>query len=325
MLQWEANPILVKELRSRMRGSRAFVLLTIYLLILAGVTLLLYAAISSNTSNDLNAGQQIGKALFLVIGAVALIEVCLITPSLTSGAIAGERERQTYDLLIASLLTPWQIVWGKLASALAFALLLIVAVVPVMSLAFLFGGVSLTEVLIVLVCLVVTALTYASIGLFWSTVIRGSLGATAFAIGSVVLLLLIVPFLIFVFLLLFGRDLPTTTLESLPFIYFSRIAMAAHPFIALGMTESQLSSGSSPFLEVIQLSNSTATISVPSPWIFYVLLSCLFTAILLAITIRMLRPTQPLVAPAMQRSAKANLVTPPEPVPAPEAPKSPPE
>jgi ABC-2 type transport system permease protein len=147
----EFNPVLVKELRGRMRGARAFVLITIYLLILSGVTLLLYAALAGSAASDLNAGRQIGRGLFLLIAAVALIEVCVITPSLTAGSIAGEKEHQTYDLLIASLLSPWQIVWGKLASALAFALLMVLAVVPVMSLAFLFGGVTIRTFVLALI------------------------------------------------------------------------------------------------------------------------------------------------------------------------------
>ncbi|KPV54588.1 ABC transporter, partial [Kouleothrix aurantiaca] len=76
----EFNPVLVKELRGRMRGARAFVLLTIYLLILSGVSLLFYAAIADVSASDLNSGRTIGKSLFLLIAAVALIEVCIITP-----------------------------------------------------------------------------------------------------------------------------------------------------------------------------------------------------------------------------------------------------
>jgi ABC-2 type transport system permease protein len=292
----EVNPILVKELRSRMRGARAFVLMTIYLLVLGGVTLLLYAALASSATNSLDAGRQVGKTLFLVIAAVALVEVCMITPALTSGALAGERERQTYDLLIASLLSPWQIVWGKLASALAFALLLILAVVPVMSLAFLFGGVSLAELLIALVGMIVTAVTYATLGLFWSAVMRGSLGATAFAIGSVVLILLGIPFLIVIFLLLFGSNAAPDFYESLFFIYISRIFMSSHPFIALGMTESLLASGSSPFTEQVVINSSGGTVTVPSPWLIYTALSAALTAILLVISVRTVRPIQPAVA-----------------------------
>jgi hypothetical protein len=59
----ELNPILIKDLRSRMRGARAYILLTIYLTILAGVTLLLYVAIAGSVGDDLNAGREIGRAL----------------------------------------------------------------------------------------------------------------------------------------------------------------------------------------------------------------------------------------------------------------------
>ena len=66
----EFNPVLVKELRSRMRWPRAFILLTVYLLILSAVTLLLYAAVgsSSNSGSDLNAGQRVGKEHVLADG-----------------------------------------------------------------------------------------------------------------------------------------------------------------------------------------------------------------------------------------------------------------
>ena len=68
------------------------------------IELLFYAAIADVSASDLNAGRQIGKGLFLLIATVALIEVCLITPALTAGGIAGEKEHQTYDLLVSSLL-----------------------------------------------------------------------------------------------------------------------------------------------------------------------------------------------------------------------------
>ena len=287
----ELNPILIKDLRSRMRGARAYILLTIYLTILAGVTLLLYVAIAGSVGNDLSAGREIGRALFFTIATVALIEVCLITPVLTSGSVAGEKERQTYDLLVASLLTPWQIVWGKLVSALAFALLLIVAVVPVMSLAFLFGGVGLTEVLIAIVGLVTTAILYATIGLFWSALMRSSLGATSFAIGTVIVILLGIPFLIVIVTLILGSSAPSSLLDSLWFIYVSRLFIALHPFIALGTTASQLSSGESAFFEVVR--TSTTNVVVPSPWLLYAIFSLIATVILLASSVRLIHPVQP--------------------------------
>ena len=295
----ELNPVLVKELRGRMRGPRAFVLLTVYLLILSAVTLLLYAALGANPGTDLNVGRRIGKALFLTIATVALIEVCMITPALTSGSIAGEKERQTYDLLVASLLSPWQIVWGKLGAALAFAMLLILAVVPVMSLAFLFGGVTLAEVVIALVGLVTTAVFYATVGLFWSAVMRGTLGATILSLGSIIMMLLLIPFLWVISTLIFARGSSIALFRSALYVYGGGAFISTHPFIALGLTEASLSNGDNPFFSVVRPGNRDFL--VPSPWLVYVVLSVLFSAILLVFSVRLLRPL-----PEVRRRARGD-------------------
>jgi ABC-2 type transport system permease protein len=291
----EFNPVLVKELRGRMRGARAFVLLTIYLIILGGVSLLFYAAIADVSSGALDSGRTIGKGLFLLISAVALIEVCFISPTLTSGSIAGEKERQSYDLLVASLLSPWQIVWGKLAAALSFALLLIISIVPMMSLAFLFGGVSLTEVVIALIGLVTTAMFYSTIGLFWSAVLRTTLGANSMSVGTIIMMLLGIPFLALIFSLIFGRDLSPEWLNSIIFKIIAGVFLYSHPFIALQVTEAQIAGGESAFYSRIPIGTDLASRSqllVPSPWIIYLLLALLFSFILLLISVRMLRPLQ---------------------------------
>jgi ABC-2 type transport system permease protein len=292
----ELNPVLIKELRGRMRGARAFVLLTMYLLILSGVALLFYAAITSIASSDLNSAREIGKSLFRLIVGVALIEVCLITPVLTAGSISGERERQTYDLLVTSLLSPWQIIWGKLAAALSFAMLLILSIVPLMSLAFLFGGVSLAEVLIVLAGLITTAVFYATIGLFWSAALRSTLGATSLALGSVIMMLLGIPFIALVFTLILGLDLSPDWLNSAAFVYISSAFLYIHPFLALQMTDDlQLNTGRGPFYSSSPIGTAltnSSNIYVPSPWIIYVVLALIFSAILLLLSVRMLRPEQ---------------------------------
>src|ERR687887_148888 len=84
---------------------------------------------------------------------------------------------------------------GRMRGPRAFALLMVLAVVPLMSLAFLFGGVTLAELLIALAGLLTTAVFYATVGLFWSSVMRGTLGATILSLGSIILMLLLIPFL----------------------------------------------------------------------------------------------------------------------------------
>ena len=302
----EMNPILVKELRSRMRGPRAFVLMSIYLLVLSGAVLLLYMAMASNTSSNIGTGREIGKALFLMIGVVALIQVCLITPSLTSGSIAGERERQSYDLLIASPLSSWQIIWGKLASALAFAFLLVLSVLPLMAMAFLFGGVSLTELVIALIGLLVTCISYASIGIFWSAIMRSPLSATSFALGSVLLFLVGLPFLIVIFGMIFWQNTLNPLSESVFFTHLARITLATHPFIALAFTETVLSQGGDAWFEQVEIASRTVT--MPNLWILYVIFSILLSAVLLLVSVRAIGPGRSAAAtPTTHTSPPANM------------------
>lgn len=283
-----ANPVLSRELRGRIRGNRALIILVIYLTITAAVTLLVYAAAASSYSagiSDPEAGRGIGKAIFLTVMTASLIQVCVITPSLTAGTISGEKERQTYDLLITTLLSPLQIALGKLASALAFALLLILAALPMAGLAFLFGGVSGTELLIGVVGLVITAICYATIGLFWSTLMRTTLAATVMAQGTVILILLLIPFLYVVISVLTdsfnGRQEPL-------YVYGMGLLLCLHPFVALGLTAGSLANGESPLL--IEVSSAAGQLPAPSPWIVYVLLSVLLTALFLVLAVRMIKP-----------------------------------
>ena len=50
----------VKELRGRMRGRRAFVILTIYLLLLGGFALMVETIIEAQYSNDFGGGGDLG-------------------------------------------------------------------------------------------------------------------------------------------------------------------------------------------------------------------------------------------------------------------------
>ncbi|MFQ5344078.1 MAG: hypothetical protein ACE5F6_21250, partial [Anaerolineae bacterium] len=107
-VQLPTNPVIVKELRSRMRGGRAFAVLTAFLLILSLVSYALYrivgTAMQFNASGLMSA--VIGQTLFAGLALFELFLVLFITPALTAGAISGERENLTYEMLVATPLKP---------------------------------------------------------------------------------------------------------------------------------------------------------------------------------------------------------------------------
>ena len=99
--------------------------------------------------------------------------VCAVTPAVTAGAISGEKEKLTYEMLHGHpALSPASILWGKLISALSYVFLLLFAAVPLASLVFIFGGVAPRDMLKALVVLVVLAVSLGVLGLFMSALVR---------------------------------------------------------------------------------------------------------------------------------------------------------
>lgn len=171
------NPVIGKELRSRMRGWRAVATMSAYLVAVGGFGLLSLYISSQQTWLGGNAA-FLGRSLLANIAMVELSLICFITPAFTAGVIAGERERQTHDLILTTPLSPRSIVLGKLFSALAYVLLLIIAALPIQGAVFLMGGVSPEELALTFALLIVTALGIGSLGLLFSSMVRTTLAAT---------------------------------------------------------------------------------------------------------------------------------------------------
>lgn len=189
-LKWNLNPIIVKELRSRMRGPRAFLTLTGMLLLLGVLSYWLYRlVIAMSRYSGTPVSPQIGQVLFAGLVFLELIVICGLTPAVTAGAISGEREKQTYEMLLATPLRPASILWGKLVSALSYVALLVFAAVPMASLVFIFGGVTPWEMVKALVVLIVTAVMVGVIGLFNSALFGRTSRSTV--VSYVVILLML--------------------------------------------------------------------------------------------------------------------------------------
>lgn len=192
------NPVIVKELRSRMRGARAFVILTSALLLLGTVSYALYRIVLATSRYTLSPlSPEIGQVLFVALVFLELMLVCFITPAVTCGAISGEREKLTYEMLMATPLRPSSILWGKLVSALSYVFLLIFAAVPMASLVFIFGGVSPRDMVKALVILVAVAVTLGVVSIFTSALLGRTTRATGLSY-LVVLALLIGPVFVYI-------------------------------------------------------------------------------------------------------------------------------
>lgn len=286
---YHANPVMYKELRGRMRGVRSFAIITIFLTLMGSFTVLLYLLNLPlyNTSNTINTG-ELGRQLFYGVVGVELLLIVFIVPALTAGAITGERERKTYDLLQTTLLSAPSFIVGKMESALGYMVLLLLSAIPLQSIAFLFGGISGTEIGLAFALLLVTALLLGALGMLFSSLTDRTLTATI-RVYVVALFLFIAPFVISqVFLeanfegAVTARGVnPSEPQSEAAFVYMDMIAVSVSPVTSAIHSQQMLLDQQSIFLAEVTLPTAGNTIPVVAPWLITTILYLGLTAILL--------------------------------------------
>ncbi|MFN8411369.1 MAG: ABC transporter permease subunit [Anaerolineales bacterium] len=286
------NPVILKELKGRMRDRRTFVLLTIYLMFIGLFVCAIYYFIaeSLNTGATLTPDyrQNMGKAIFGTVVIIELLLVSFIGPGLTAGAITSEREHQTLDLLKTTLLTTRELVMGKLGAAVIYLILLIFTVLPFQSMAFILGGVGLAEVLISSLMLVVTAVFFSALGVFFSSIFKRTLAATVSSYGSILLsIFAIILFLFLVAVIETATYNATSTATNLSTIALW-IVVATNPILAAIFSETILIDQQSIFwASSTYFGNSS--IGVPSPWIIFVITYTLTSILMITISIYLVK------------------------------------
>jgi ABC-type transport system involved in multi-copper enzyme maturation permease subunit len=172
-------PVLIKEFRSQMRGSRAALLITLYVGLALIAMRLVYNAVAGAVDTGppiFNA--QIGQAMFIGLSLAVQTLTIFLAPATTVNSISNEHERRTFELLLATPIAATQVLLGKLIAALAFLLVLLLGVVPLFSIVLLFGGVGIVDIIRVLATVLATAVMGCMLGLLCSVVTRQTYSAT---------------------------------------------------------------------------------------------------------------------------------------------------
>jgi ABC-type transport system involved in multi-copper enzyme maturation permease subunit len=172
------NPVLQRELLVNLRMTRAFVLLLLYLGLLAVVVFLAWP---QQRHLDLTSNPEAARRLVNLVFLGQYVLASMMAPSFAAGAIAGEKERKTYEMLLASPLQPGAIVLGKLLASLCHLLLLVFASLPIVMLCLPLGGVSLYEALAAYLGLILSVITFGMISLAASSYFRRTSAALVVA------------------------------------------------------------------------------------------------------------------------------------------------
>ena len=183
------NPIYLKEIKIGVRNRRSVIILLLYngLLALFG---LFFFYVTFDAGSRYTGRINYSEILYIyaVIIAVEFALVLFTVPGLTAGAISGEREKQTLDILLTTTLSPIQIIVGKLASSISTIILLAISSLPILALVFSIGGITIFDFMKFMLLIIVTAIFFGSIGIFFSTLYKRTTPATVSSYGAILVL-----------------------------------------------------------------------------------------------------------------------------------------
>jgi len=163
------NPVLIRELLVTLRSSRAFVLQLLYVMAL-GALVYFYWPAGEEGVRQVSPG--VARTLYDIFFLGQFFLVALMAPTFAAGTIAGEKERKTYELLLASPLRPETILVGKLLSSLSYLVILIISSLPLMILCYLLGGLLLSEITRSYLVLILAAGTFGLLSIACSSYFR---------------------------------------------------------------------------------------------------------------------------------------------------------
>ena len=258
--------LLTKELRLRLRRERTVWVIIIYLLVMSSLGLLYITRTNSYNAYSLS---SLGTGLYALLAFLQLSLIIFITPAFTTTSINGEKERQTFDLLLCSQLSSFTLIFGKLVAGMANAFLLIAASIPLFSLVFFFGGVGPEQVFNAALVFIVTAIVVGTFGLFCSTLIKRPPVSTAVAYMFCVAWAL----LPWVLAVLLNLNSPLNGQSNASYLFIG------NPILAMLSTMDFIASTSFPIFSFQII-----------PWIAYIVVNLLVTLLLILASMWLVKP-----------------------------------
>lgn len=155
-----ANPIFKKEFSAATRSIPNCIIICSYLFFLSLTMLALWPS-----EGVLSVASAAGKQIFSMFFSINLTLILLMTPAFSASAITSEKENNTFSSLFVTLLTPFEIMSGKLLSSIISLLLVVLFSTPIAAICSLTGGISNILLLKLILILFLSALSYGMVGL----------------------------------------------------------------------------------------------------------------------------------------------------------------
>ena len=258
------NPIVKKDLKVTVRSMRISWGLFAYEAVLTVTFLLALLVIQSMSSYT--GGGNIYTYLVYLFPVVAAAQVCIVAmymPIITASSISGEKERQTFDLMLTTCMSPFSIVFGKVASAVLRILFFVAASMPIMALSFVVGGLSWSNLFYYLLALILFSVFAGSIGILASSFCRKSVVAVLLSF----VMYFVIFFMTFFPLLFYALVTRGEYGETLLFLLINPIVFFEEVFMQMMMGESIFGREGSSFYRG-DVGLLTYTLSQGKVWMF---------------------------------------------------------
>lgn len=159
------GPVFTREAATTPRRARHFAYRAVYVMVLLIVFWTAWLVVAG-TQIIRNVGDmaRFGSVLFQILAPFQLALLIFLAAFGVAGAVAQEKDRRTLILLLMTRLNNSELVLGKLFASLLDVLVMLVAGVPLFMLALMFGGISISQVAIVILVTLTTVLAAGSLG-----------------------------------------------------------------------------------------------------------------------------------------------------------------
>jgi ABC-2 type transport system permease protein len=149
--------VLGLELRQRVRGKAWYILLGVFTVLVALVTLLLWLSLGA-------LGGDTAGGIFSTLIFFVLLLGTLVVPAVSGNAINGDRAAGTLATTQVTLISTWQLVLGKFLAAWISALAFLAAAVPFLVLSIFLGDIGADTIAVSVLVLAIELGVLAAVG-----------------------------------------------------------------------------------------------------------------------------------------------------------------
>ncbi|HVW02933.1 MAG TPA: ABC transporter permease subunit [Planctomycetaceae bacterium] len=228
-------PLLARELVEQAMRRRTYVIRVVYATLLFVMAYALFYDLLRNTTNVFSALGR-GRSMFHTLLGLQFAGIYIFMPALGASAIAIEKERSTFALLLLTKLGPWAIVFEKLLSRMAPMLTFLLLGLPLLGFTYTLGGFGAVEFLTGAIGLGFALVQTAALALFCSAFCRTTTGALISAYLLQVLMMFGPPVVANMNDAGIRKMLMSIQCEDAPYLFFAPAMTGMWPSNGLGPT-----------------------------------------------------------------------------------------